>query len=207
MLARLTTWALACTVGLSWSVGAHAEGDPHAGEKKFYTCFGCHGLPNYRNAYPDYSVPMLRHQSAAYLIAALQEYKSGARPHATMHAQASSLSDEDMADIAAYLQGEAVKPSEKSEGKAPPQVAACGACHGANGTGLGTEMNPKPPVLAGQHVDYLEEALHAYKNGRRKNIVMNGMAATLKTEDDVKAAAEYFSHQSSALATATIDAK
>src|ERR1700759_1258436 len=110
MRLRLTAWALLGMVGLSWSVGAPADGDPHAGEKKFYTCYGCHGLPNYRNAYPDYSVPMLRHQTAAYIVAALKEYQSGARPHATMHAQAASLNDQDIDDIAAYLQSEPIKP-------------------------------------------------------------------------------------------------
>ncbi len=67
------------------SLGAHAAGDPADGEKKFYTCYGCHGIANYRNAYPDYSVPKLRHQNAAYLVAALQEYRrrcAAARHHA-----------------------------------------------------------------------------------------------------------------------------
>ncbi len=84
---------------------ATAAADPVKGKKLFYTCYGCHGIDNYRNAYPDYSVPKLRHQHAAYLIAALHEYKDGDRPHATMHAQAESLSDQDIVDIAAYLQG------------------------------------------------------------------------------------------------------
>src|ERR1700730_17043440 len=89
-----------------------SSGKAADGEKKFYPCYGCHGLPNYRNAYPDYSVPMLRHQNAAYIAAALQEYRSGDRPHPTMHAQAVSLSDQDIADIAAYLQGDPVKPNK-----------------------------------------------------------------------------------------------
>ncbi len=140
MLSRLNGVAwLACTVlSLSVSLGAHAAGDPALGEKKFYTCYGCHGVENYRNAYPDYSVPKLRHQHASYIVAALQEYRSGDRPHATMHAQAASLSDQDMEDIAAYLQGpEPTKPSVAGSGKPPKQVAACVACHGD--TGLGVE--------------------------------------------------------------------
>src|ERR1700761_2187320 len=160
----------ATAFGVSLSVGAHAAGDPAAGEKKFYTCYGCHGLPNYRNAYPDYSVPMLRHQTAAYVISALKEYRSGERPHATMHAQAASLSDQDIEDIAAYLQADPIKPSTTTKGKRPAQVESCIACHGENGTGVSNELSPKPPVLAGQHADYLEEALIAYKNGRRKNV-------------------------------------
>jgi cytochrome c553 len=216
MLARSTplAWLAGTALSLTLSLAAHAAagdalvGDPAGGEKKFYTCYGCHGLENYKNAYPDYSVPKLRHQTASYLIAALQEYRSGARPHATMHAQAISLSDQDMADIAAYLQGsEPIKPSTTLAGKVPAQVAACTACHGSNGSGTGQPITPTPPILAGQHEDYLEQALTAYRNGRRKNAVMGSMAQMLKSEDDIKAAAEYFASQTSSLHTATIDSR
>ena len=182
-------------------------GDPELGEKKFYTCYGCHGVEDYKNAYPDYSVPKLRHQHAAYIVAALQEYKTGERPHATMHAQAATLSDQDMEDIAAYLQGTAVKPAAAAVGSAPQQAAACAACHGENGLGVDAPLDPKPPVLAGQHVDYLEQALAAYRNGRRKNVVMNGMAQSLKGDEDVKTVAAYFASQPSPLTTATPESK
>jgi cytochrome c553 len=203
-LAKLAGAALTLCI----SVVAHAAGDPGQGEKKFYTCYGCHGVVNYKNAYPDYSVPKLRHQNGAYLIAALREYRDGTRPHATMHAQASSLSDQDIEDIAAYLQGaEAVKPGAATSGKAPKQVAACVACHGENGLGVEAPLDPKPPVLAGQHEDYLEQALTAYRNGRRKNVVMDGMAQLLTSDEDVKIAAAYFAEHPSPLATATTDSK
>jgi cytochrome c553 len=207
MLSRLTGW-LAGTALTCLSLGAHAAGDPAKGELKFYTCYGCHGIANYRNAYPDYSVPKLRHQNAEYLAAALQEYRDGTRPHATMHAQASSLSDQDIEDIAAYLQGAAaVKPGTPAPGKAPKQVATCVACHGETGLGVADPLVPKPPVLAGQHVDYLEQALYSYRNGRRKNAVMDTMAQALTKDEDVKIAARYFADQASALATATTESK
>jgi cytochrome c553 len=209
MFSRSNT--LACVAGvvvLGMSAWTHAAGDPAAGEKKFYTCYGCHGLPHYRNAYPDYSVPMLRHQNAAYITAALQEYRSGERPHPTMHAQAASLSDQDIADIAAYLQGtEPVKANKIVVGKTPAQVAACTACHGENGTGVESPLTPQPPVLAGQHVDYLEQALTTYRNGRRKNVVMDSMAQLLKSEEDVKIVAAYFASQESPLSTASTGSK
>jgi cytochrome c553 len=205
--------------GLAWLIGAaalalslphsaRAAGNPADGQKKFYTCYGCHGIEDYKNAYPDYSVPKLRHQSAEYITAALQEYRAGERPHPTMHAQAWSLSDQDIADIAAYLQGpEPIKPGGATAGAAPTQVTACTACHGANGLGVDAPLNPKPPVLAGQHEDYLEQALFAYRNGRRQNVVMNGMAKLLTTDADVKTAAAFFASQPSPLETATTDSK
>ena len=209
MLPRLTVKALFASAALTLvSLGAHAAGDPKSGEMKFYTCYGCHGIANYRNAYPDYNVPKLRHQKAEYLIAALHEYRDGTRPHATMHAQAASLSDQDIEDIAAYLQGTApAKAAAAAAPQNPPkQVAPCIACHGANGLGV-DGMNPSPPTIAGQHVDYLQQALTSYRNGRRKNVVMDSMAALLTSDEDVKVAAAYFASQPSSLATATTESK
>jgi cytochrome c553 len=211
MFCRLNVlaWLAGATaLGLCLSHPARAAGDPAIGEKKFYTCYGCHGVENYKNAYPDYSVPKLRHQHAAYIIAALHEYQSGERPHATMHAQASSLSDQDIEDIAAYLQGsEPAKPDAKVVGSVPKQIAPCTACHGENGLGVPAPLDPKPPVLAGQHVDYLEQALASYHNGRRKNVVMDSMAQLLPTAEDIKIVAAYFASQPSPLETATVSSQ
>lgn len=80
-----------------------AEGDAAAGKERFYTCVGCHGIKGYANAYPTYHVPRIGGQHAAYIVAALKEYREGKRKHSTMHAQASSLSDEDIQNIAAFL--------------------------------------------------------------------------------------------------------
>ena len=87
-------------------VSAQATGDPAKGQKKNSMCAGCHGIPDWRTAYPEvYSVPKLGGQHAAYIIKALQAYKSGARNHPTMKAIAASLTDQDMADLAAYYSG------------------------------------------------------------------------------------------------------
>jgi len=93
--------------------GAHAAiGDPAAGAQKNSMCAGCHGIPDYRTAFPEvYSVPKLGGQHAAYIVNALQEYKSGARSHPTMRAIASGLSDQDMADLAAYYSSRPAKPA------------------------------------------------------------------------------------------------
>ena len=82
---------------------AQAAGNAEAGKKRAYTCTGCHGIPGYKNTYPMYSVPRIFGQSETYIINALNAYKSGERKHPTMVAQAKSFSDQDYADIAAYL--------------------------------------------------------------------------------------------------------
>jgi cytochrome c553 len=88
---------------LLWAGFVHAAGDPVQGRIKASTCMGCHGIPGYTTMYPDYRVPKLGGQNAQYIVSALQEYKSHARTHPTMDAQAATLSDQDMEDIAAWL--------------------------------------------------------------------------------------------------------
>lgn len=92
---------------LAISVPALAQqpltGDPKAAQQKIAMCEGCHGIPGYRTAYPDvYSVPKLGGQSAVYLASALQAYKAKQRSHPSMRGVAASLSDQDIADLAAY---------------------------------------------------------------------------------------------------------
>lgn len=82
---------------------AVADGDVDAGKIKAWTCTGCHGSEAYKNIYPTYSVPKLRGQSAYYIESALKAYRSGERDHPTMRAQAGSMTDADIADIAAYI--------------------------------------------------------------------------------------------------------
>jgi len=94
--------ALAGVLGLV-TQNASGQGDPARGELLAYTCKGCHGVPFYKNVYPTYSVPKLGGQNQEYLVDALKAYRSGERNHATMQAQASTLSDQDIADVAAYF--------------------------------------------------------------------------------------------------------
>jgi len=174
------------------------KGDPVHGKAISYTCLGCHGVDGYRNAYPNYSVPKLGGQHPEYLLAALQEYKGDQRSHITMHSQASELSDQDMADIAAYFSGTALQPgpAPANAPPAPAAVAVCAACHGA--TGISTV--PNYPDLAGQHADYLKREIAEYKDGGRKNAIMSAMAATIK-DSDVDALADYFSKMQPSLST------
>lgn len=183
-------------VGLVLSVSAEAAGDAARGKTLGYTCLGCHGIENYKSVYPTYSVPKLRGQHPEYIVAALQGYKKGERSHATMHAHAASMSDQDMQDIAAYLAGEPVKSAGKPVGTAPAAVAVCAACHGTDGVGIQGIY----PTISGQHADYIEHSLQQYRSGARKNPLMAPMAAQLKPED-IKVVAEYFSKQKPALVT------
>lgn len=80
-----------------------AKGNAETGRQLTYTCQGCHGVTGYKNAYPNYHVPKIVGQSQEYLVNALTEYKKGTRKHPTMQAQAQSFSDQDIADIAAFL--------------------------------------------------------------------------------------------------------
>lgn len=83
--------------------GQAAEGSAEAAKSKISMCVGCHGIPGYRTTFPEvYQVPKIGGQHAAYIISALKQYKSGERDHPTMRGIAESLSEKDMADLAAY---------------------------------------------------------------------------------------------------------
>ena len=85
------------------ALAADVVGDAKAGQKKNAMCIGCHGIPGYKASFPEvYSVPMLGGQNAKYLENALHEYKKGDRNHPSMRGVAGSLSDQDIADLAAY---------------------------------------------------------------------------------------------------------
>lgn len=103
MRSRIVAIILACAA-LTVTIAARADGDIAKGKVASQTCLGCHGIPDYTSVYPTYRVPKLAGQSAAYILHALQEYKSGARSYPSMHAQASSLTEQQMEDIAAYFQ-------------------------------------------------------------------------------------------------------
>lgn len=186
MLVRSTL--LMSLVLLAPTMLAHAEGDASRGKTLAYTCQGCHGIPNYKNAAPTYSVPKLGGQQANYMIAALKEYASGDRAHPTMHAHAASNSEQDRADMAAFFSGKGPRKTPVV-GTPPAAATVCAACHGADGQPTG----PDYPSLAGQHVDYLVQALRDYKSGKRKNAIMTGVAAALADKDIEPIAAFYAS--------------
>jgi cytochrome c553 len=184
--------ALTLTLALAASGSAFAAGaqaNAARGKVLSYTCLGCHGIEDYRNPYPDYDVPRLGGQHADYIVAALQEYRSGARAHATMQVQAATLSDQDMQDIAAYFASETQVKPDVSAAPAPPAKVTqlCVNCHGKDGIGVTSAY----PNLAGQHGDYLQQAIEEYKNGERKNPIMSTFVVNL-TPQDIAEVAEYY---------------
>jgi cytochrome c553 len=171
------------------------EGNAERGAVIGETCKGCHGIPGYYNANPAYHVPKLGGQNADYIEVALQGYRRGTRGHDTMQAQASSLSDQDIADVAAFFSTLAGDPQTGRTTASPEQIeagrtkaATCTACHGAEGVAAA----PQWPNLAGQHENYLLQALGQYKNGGRMDMVMNPLIGPLD-ETTIEELAAFFS--------------
>lgn len=189
------------------SLAQEIKGDAKAGETKNAMCIGCHGIKGYQASFPEvYKVPMISGQGAKYITAALNEYKKGERKHPTMRAIADSLTDQDIADLAAHYSADgavaaaadpkAVKPSREpsAEVQALLNKANCASCHGAN---FSTPIDPAYPKLGGQHADYLFVALKAYKTENnpkvgRGNAIMAGMAKQY-TNPELKMLATYLS--------------
>jgi len=198
--------ALAAAFGTN---AAQAQ-DVKAGEKKIAMCIGCHGIVGYQASFPEiHKVPMIAGQNAKYIVSALQAYAKGDRKHPTMRGIAGSLSDQDMADVAAFYEQQAKLPAApESIPAAPANVAelltkgACVSCHGAN---FSKPIDPTYPKLAGQHADYLTVALKSYKTDKNANVGRsNGvMAGQVKqfSNAELKAIAAYISTLPTELAT------
>jgi cytochrome c553 len=186
-LLRLLIASAALGLSLNASAQDSAKGSAQAGEKKAAMCIGCHGIPDYKSSFPEiYRVPMIAGQGAKYIVSALGQYKKGDRKHPTMRAIATSLSEQDMADLAAFYAAEAKsEPAPAAPVGTPPAAVAellkkgnCASCHGAN---FSAPIDPTYPKLAGQHPDYLYVALKEYQTDKnpqvgRNNAIMMGMA-------------------------------
>lgn len=186
----------------SFAQVAATSGDAARGQKRIASCIGCHGISSYQASFPEvHKVPMIAGQNAKYLAAALLAYQKGERRHPGMRSIAAPLTEQDMADLAAYYQALAGPPVElpKTPELAPsPKVAEllkkgnCASCHGAN---YSAPIDGSYPLLAGQHADYLYVALKSYqveKNPQvgRANAIMRSQVAAF-THAELKAMAEY----------------
>ena len=163
--------ALLMTAGLS-SMQVQAQeakpGDAAAGKSKASMCIGCHGIPGYKASFPEvYQVPMISGQGGKYIASALGAYKKGERKHPTMRAIAGSLSDQDVADLAAFYEshgaGEAAAAAEVQPTGAAAELLTKGACASCHGPNLNKPIDASYPKLAGQHADYVFAALKSYK--------------------------------------------
>lgn len=187
-----------------FAVSAAQAQDAAAGEAKAAMCIGCHGIVGYQASFPEiHKVPMISGQSAKFLDAALQAYKKGDRKHPTMRAIAGSLSDKDIADLAAFYEkhGKAAAAVPDAPAvAAPADVAAlltkgaCASCHGAN---FNKPIDGTYPKIAGQHADYLFVSLKSYQTKDkatlgRSNAIMAGQVAQFKPAE-LKAIAKYLS--------------
>ncbi|PWG65883.1 c-type cytochrome [Spiribacter halobius] len=176
------------------------DGDPEAGQSKAQACAACHGA-NGNSGNPEW--PNLAGQHADYIFQQLQHYKSGERQNSIMQGQAANLSEEDMADLAAYYATLEMEVGETSEelaelgrsiylgGIGEKGVPACAACHGPAGQGIpGTGY----PRLGGQKAVYTSQQLQAYRSGDRAGYgqasVMTSIAANL-SDEEIEAVSSY----------------
>jgi cytochrome c553 len=183
-----TIFALVVSLVSAASPAQDIKGDAKVGQSINSMCIGCHGIKGYQASFPEvYKVPMISGQSAKYIESALHAYKKGDRKHPTMRGVAESMTDQNIADLAAYYSAHGLVDAELAPkvAKTPSvEVAAllgkanCASCHGAN---FSTPIDPSYPKIGGQHADYLYVALKAYKTtdnakAGRNNPIMASMA-------------------------------
>ena len=193
--------SLLVAMAASGVVSNVAAQDAKAGEQKAAMCIGCHGIPGYQASFPEvHKVPMISGQGDKYIIAALTGYKKGERKHPTMRGIAGSLSDKDMADLAAFYSTHApgitpvaAKPAREPSAQVTELLKKgnCISCHGDN---FSKPIDASYPKLAGQHADYLYVALKSYQGGNsvvgRGNAIMGGMVKPYSLSE-LKAMAQY----------------
>lgn len=212
---HITRFVAGVTLVLGATMGAQAaQGDAQAGASKAAMCIGCHGIPGYQNAFPEvYKVPKISGQSAKYIESALAQYQKGDRKHPTMRGIAGSLTEQDIADLAAFYGSQSNGATvPETANPAPEAVAAllakggCVACHGAN---YSKPLDPSYPKIAGQHPDYLYAALKAYTvKGNdmvgRSNAIMGGVAQQF-SHAEMKAMAKYLASLPGAVFTKPLE--
>ena len=183
----LITLAVSSVTALSVQA-QEVKGDAKAAEQKIAMCIGCHGIKGYQASFPEiYRVPMISGQNAKYISASLIAYQKGDRRHPTMRGIAGSMTEQDIADVAAYYEASGRRAGAAALGKAPEgnakvmalvQKGACASCHGES---FSNPIDPSYPKIAGQHADYLFVALKSYKTEGnatwgRNNGVMAGIS-------------------------------
>jgi cytochrome c553 len=197
----MKNWLIALVAGTALAMAGTvaAQGDAAAGKAKSAACAACHGADGNSTA-PNF--PKIASLGERYIIEQLQAFKDGARVNPLMTPIAKGLSEQDMADLAAYYSTQTMLPGGADEalvelggdiyrgGIPGKNVPACAACHGPTGAG-----NPAAgyPQIGGQHAVYLAQALNQYKSGERKTgPAMTDIASKL-TDEQIRAVASYAS--------------
>jgi cytochrome c553 len=196
----LALWLASLVAAPAFAAGAApaaAPPDLAKGQASAATCMACHTADGTRGAPAN---PILAGQHPEYLAKQLHEFKSGKRKNAIMQGMAAALSDDDIRNVSAFYASKEAKPGAAKNkatvlqgekiwraGIADRKIAACAGCHGPNGAGIPAQY----PKLSGQHADYTEAQLLAFRSGlRANNVQMTGVAAKMN-DAEIKAVADY----------------
>jgi cytochrome c553 len=160
-------------------------------------CGACHTADGSRGSPAN---PIIAGQHPEYLVKQLGEFKSGKRNNPIMKGFASALSDDDMRNVAAFYASKSAKSGFAKNkdlvalgekiyrgGIADKQVPACAGCHSPNGAGIPAQY----PRVGGQHADYAEAQLNAFRAGQRANSVQMAAIASRLSDKEIKAVADY----------------
>jgi cytochrome c553 len=198
MTAKLVA-TLSLVVALGWTVSAVGAGSREAGQAKSVTCAACHGADG-TSLNPEW--PNLAGQHPAFIANQVTAFRGGQRENMLMTPMAAALTDEDIADLAAFFSAQPVRGGETDPsklklgqrvyrtGKPDFQVMACAGCHGPAGRG---NLPAAFPSIQGQHATYVAAQLRAYRSGTRttdRNQMMRNIAATL-TDEEIDAVASF----------------
>jgi cytochrome c553 len=199
MTAKLVA-TLSLVAALGWTSSAFAAvGTKEAGQAKAATCSACHGMDG-NSLSPEW--PNLAGQHVSYIVKQLTLFHGGQRQNPLMSPMAATLSEQDMADLAAWFSSQTLRGGETDpsklqvgrhvfrSGNLQKQVPACAGCHGPTGRGNAPAAYPS---IQGQHATYVAAQLRAYKAGSRTtdpNQMMRDIASSL-SEDEIDAVASY----------------
>ena len=189
---------LVCTMAMAATPAPAAKPDLAKGQAlSTQVCAACHTADGSRGSPAN---PILAGQHPEYLVKQLQEFKSGKRANAIMKGFASTLSDDDMKNVAAFYASKSAKPGFSKDkelvklgekiyrgGIADKAVPACAGCHSPNGAGIPAQY----PRVGGQHADYTEAQLVAFRSGARGNNAQMVTIAAKMSDREIKAVSDY----------------
>lgn len=197
LFATLMLAAGVTTTAAAADAKAPFKADPAKGATLAATCLACHTADGSRGAVAN---PILQGQHPEYLVKQLQEFKSGKRANAIMQGMAAALSEDDMKHISAFYADKQAKPGFAKNkdtvllgekiyrgGIAERSVPACAGCHSPNGAGIPAQY----PRLGGQHVEYTEAQLVAFRSGARANNAQMTTIAGKMNDREIKAVSDY----------------